>query len=201
MSDAKPAEHANVYHNAITDATPNPVMPAPDAIDQEFAVAANSALQKGVELIRVLVGAHQGAIAIVVQQDWHSIRKFFSLSEKYAAWADYKTPAVGYGIHGWLLKHNQPIRLTQAELEAHPEWRGFGTEASQHPPMRGWLGAPIVDSAGTNWGLLQLSDKYEGEFTLEDERAFVRFAELLSLHLDALWQVRNLKKQAAGLPI
>lgn len=195
MPESKSQTHINVYHNVVVGATPNPVMPRPDTLDEAFAEAANRVLSQSVELIRVLIGAHQSAAAIVVQQDWTTVRKYFSLSEKYAAWADYKTPAVGYGIHSWLLKVNQPIRLTQAELEAHPEWKGFGTEAGKHPPMRGWLAAPLVDRSGTNWGLLQLSDKYEGDFTAEDEQHFVRYAELVSTALEALWEIRNLRRQ------
>ncbi|MCC3589039.1 GAF domain-containing protein [Microcoleus sp. PH2017_30_WIL_O_A] len=199
MSDVKPEAHQNVYlQNVVTGATANPVMQNPDAIDEEFIEAANRVLKNAVELIRVLIGAHQSAIAIIVQEDWSSIRKFFSLSEKYAAWAKYDTPATGYGTHGWLLRHNQPVRMTQAELEAHPEWKGFGGEASKHPPMRGWLAAPIVGQDGTNWGLLQLSDKYEGEFTEEDEQHFISFAKLVSETLEALWNVRNLRKNAPG---
>jgi GAF domain-containing protein len=112
-----------------------------------------------------------------------------------AAWADYHTPAVGVGIHAWMLEYNRPIRLTQAELEAHPAWLGFGSEAEQHPPMRGWLATPIIDRNGTNWGLLQLSDKYEGDLSAEDERKFVAFAGLVSTHLEALWDLRNSRKQ------
>jgi hypothetical protein len=137
MSDAKSEAYQNVYlQNVVTGATTNPVMQSPDAIDEEFIEAANRVLKNAVELIRVLIGAHQSAISIIVQEDWSSIRKFFSLSEKYAAWVNYDTPATGYGTHGWLLRHNQPVRMTQAELEAHPEWKGFGNEASKHPPMR-----------------------------------------------------------------
>jgi GAF domain-containing protein len=197
MSDLKPEAHQNVYRqNVVTGATTNPVMQNPDAIDEEFIEAANRVLKNAVELIRVLIGAHQSAIAIVVQEDWSSIRKFFSLSEKYAAWAKYDAPATGYGTHGWLLRHNQPVKMTQAELEAHPEWKGFGGEAGKHPPMRGWLAAPIVGQDGTNWGLLQLSDKYEGEFTEEDEQHFISFAKIVSEALEALWGVRNLQKNA-----
>jgi GAF domain-containing protein len=185
MSDTKPAIHANVYHNTMEGATPNPFMPNPDAIDEAFIAEAN----------RVLIGAHQGAVAIIVQRDWQAVHKFFSLSDKYASWADYRTPAEGVGIHAWMLEYNRPIRLTQAELEAHPAWRGFGSEADKHPPMRGWLAAPIVDRNGTNWGLLQLSDKYEGEFSAEDEKQFVAFAALVSTHLEALWDLRNSRKQ------
>ena len=200
MAEQPPQPYANVYQNSLNGASVNPVMPNPDAIDETFAAAANQALSLAVESLRVLVGAHQAAAAIIVQGDWASIRKVFSLSEKYADWATYGTGATGYGIHGGLLRHNRPVRLTQAELEAHPEWRGFGTEAAEHPPMRGWLAAPLVDRAGTNWGLLQLSDKYEGEFSAEDEHNVTKFAELLSMTLEALWAVRNLQKQAAGMP-
>jgi GAF domain-containing protein len=63
-------------------------------------------------------------------------------------------------------------------------------------PMRGWLAAPIVGQDGTNWGLLQLSDKYEGEFTEEDEQHFISFAKLVSEALEALWGMRNLQKNA-----
>jgi hypothetical protein len=62
--------------------------------------------------------------------------------------------------------------------------------------MRGWLSALIVGRDGTNWGLLQLSDKYEGEFTEADEKHFISFTELVSETLEALWDVRNLRKNA-----
>lgn len=188
----------NTYrHNAVTGATPNPFMPTPDAVDEEFSQAADAVIRNGVELVRAAVGAHQSAIAIVINRDWHYVRKYFSLSDKYAAWADYATPAVGFGTHAWLLEHNQLVRYTQAELEAHPAWHSFGTESDKHPPMRGWMAAPIVDKAGKNWGLIQLSDKYgddEPDFTADDEALFQRFADLLSQALGALWDVRNLRK-------
>jgi GAF domain-containing protein len=195
MSNVNQDAYQNVYRrNVVTSATPNPVMQNPDAIDEKFIEGANRVISNAVELIRMLIGAHQSAVAIIVQGDWGSIRKFFSLSEKYAGWADYATPATGYGTHGWLLRQNQPVRMTQAELEAHPEWKNFGTEAGKHPPMRGWLAAPIISQDGTNWGLVQLSDKYEGEFTEEDEKHFISFVKLVSEALEALWAIRNLKK-------
>lgn len=193
--------YPNVYaQNAVTGATPNPLMPTPDALDEEFAEAANDVLSNAVELVRDLIGVHQSAIAIVIEKDWRYVRKFFSLSEKYREWADYKTPAVGFGTHAWLLDHNAPVRYTQAELEAHPAWHNFGTESGKHPPMRGWMAAPLRDKAGKNWGLIQVSDKYEvgailPDFDADDEARFRRFAGLLSQTLEALWTVRNLKKE------
>jgi signal transduction histidine kinase/ActR/RegA family two-component response regulator len=74
--------------------------------------------------------------------------------------------------------------MTQAELEAHPAWRGFGKEADKHPPMRGWLAVPLTSRDGKNIGLLQLSDKYEGEFTQEDETILVQLAQMASAAID-----------------
>lgn len=184
----------NVYRNAVTGATPNPLIEAPDAIDEAFASSANATLESAVELARELIGAHQAAAAIIVEGDWATARKYFSLSEKYAAWKDYAAAARGFGSHDWILRQGAPVRLTQAELESHPAWRGFGYEAKRHPPMRGWLAAPILDRAGKCWGLFQLSDKYEGEFDHGDEANFVRLAAMLSQTLEAQWELRNARK-------
>jgi GAF domain-containing protein len=88
--------------------------------------------------------------------------------------------------------------LSQEELEAHPEWKQFGTEAGKHPPMRGWLAAPILDRHGVNWGLFQLSDKVEGEFTAEDERLLLGLLELVASALEGWWAVRNLRQSQAS---
>ena len=62
-----------------------------------------------------------------------------------------------------------------------------------HPAMRGWLAAPLQFKDGTNWGLFQLTDKYDGEFTEEDECNFTRLVELTSTAIEALWDIRCTK--------
>ncbi len=187
----------NTYQsNVVTGATPNPVMPTPDTIDEEFIETANVIISTAVELVRQLIPSHQSAIAIIIDKNWNYVRKYFSLSEKYANWAHYSTAAVGYGIHNWILEQNKTIRLTQAELENHPQWKNFGIENSKHPPMRGWLVTPIVDREGKNWGLIQLSDRADGDFTQEDEALFTDFTRLVTLSLEKSWELRNLKKKS-----
>jgi len=185
----------NTYtKNETLGATPNPVIPNPDAIDEAFIATANDILMNSAELVRKLIGAHQSAAAIVINKDWNYVRKYFSLSEKYAAWNNYNEPASGYGTHGWLLHFNKPVRFTDEELKSHPEWKNFGNQSATHPPMRGWMAAPIVDKDGKNWGLVQLSDKYEGDFTEEDEQYFIQFVQLISTALENAWELRNLRK-------
>jgi GAF domain-containing protein len=139
------------------------------------------------ELARNLVGAHQSAAALIVSGDWKHARKWFSLSSKYADWYKYRAPAVGFGLHTLVVNENKPLRLTQAELLAHPAWKGFGTEAQRHPPMRGWLAVPLIGKDKHNYGLLQLSDKYnDADFTEDDEQHLMQLAQLTAAALDAL---------------
>jgi GAF domain-containing protein len=154
-----------------------------------FLDATDEVLAQAAPLARVVACAHQGAATQMIGGDWSHARKYFSLSEKYVEWADYRTPAVGFGIHAYIAQTNRPMRLTQAELEAHPAWKAFGTESGRHPPMRGWLAAPLIGSDGLNYGLIQVSDRYEGEFTEEDEANLLRLAKLTARALDALAMV------------
>ena len=181
----------NSYHNASTP--PGPDVPADLA---GFMLAADPILSEAAELSRVLAHAHQGAATQLMGEDWAHVRKYFSLSEKYAAWADYKTPARGFGIHAYAHRVRQPIRLTDEALRAHPEWRNFGGEVDGHPPMRGWLAVPLIGSDQENYGFIQVSDRLEGDFTAQDEANLVRLASLTATALDALAQLHLPKYRA-----
>ena len=174
----------NTYHNAST--APGPDVPADLA---SFMLAADPILAQAAELARILARAHQGAATQLIDEGWAYARKYFSLSEKYAAWADYRAPAKGFGIHAYAHEVSRPIRLTDAELRAHDEWRNFGDQIEHHPPMRGWLAVPLIGSDGANYGFIQASDRLEGEFTEQDEANLVRLARLTSTALDALAQL------------
>lgn len=183
MPDSIPEldDELNSYHNKVTP---------PKAGERQelvaFFEAADRVLALAAELARVVTHAHQGAATRLFEGDWSQARKYFSLSRKYADYADYDSPAGGFGIHAYIPKVNHPMRLTQAQLEAHPEWRNFGAELGKHPPMRGWLVVPLIGSDGHNYGFIQASDRVEGDFTLQDETNLVRLGELTSTALDSL---------------
>jgi GAF domain-containing protein len=96
---------------------------------------------------------------------------------------------VGVGIHAYIAQVNQPMRLPQAELEAHPAWKNFGVEYGRRSPMRAWLAVRLIGSDGLNCGLIQVSDCYASEFTAEDEANMTRLARLTAQALDALAMV------------
>jgi signal transduction histidine kinase len=58
--------------------------------------------------------------------------------------------------------------------------------------MRGWLAAPLVGRDGRNLGLIQLSDKCDGEFTAEDEAVLVQLAQMASVAIENARLVKDL---------
>jgi GAF domain-containing protein len=133
---------------------------------------------------REIIGAHQTVVSITRGADWSQAINAVSLSEKYAQWRDYAALPDGSGIYALVCSDNRILRLSQAQLEAHPAWRGFGRHTADHPPMNGWLAVPLVARNGTNLGLLQLSDRYEGEFSANDEAIIVQLAQLASVAIE-----------------
>ncbi|HIK16985.1 MAG TPA: PAS domain S-box protein [Leptolyngbyaceae cyanobacterium M33_DOE_097] len=131
-----------------------------------------------------IIGTHQAVTSMTIAQDWEQAITSIYLSEKYVQWWDYDEKPDGTGIYACVCHLNRPMRLTQAELEAHPRWQNFGKAGDQHPPMRGWLAAPLMGRDGHNIGLIQLSDKYEGDFTEADEAILVQLAQMASVAVE-----------------
>ena len=128
--------------------------------------------------VRDILGVHQAVVSLNEGDNWSQAINAVSLSDKYADFRSYDAPTDGSGIYAEVCRNNRVMRLTQAQLAAHPAFKGFGAEAGAHPPMRGWLAAPLVDRLGRNIGLIQASDKCEGEFTEEDEAILVQLASI-----------------------
>ncbi|WP_408035104.1 PAS domain S-box protein [Tolypothrix bouteillei] len=153
-----------------------------------IAINSTSSLNERLRLItdkaRDIIEAHQSVTSMTVDQNWAQAIHTISMSDKYARWQNYKVKPDGSGIYAFVCRTQRPVRMTQAELEAHPAWRGFGKEAANHPPMRGLLAAPFTNRNGKNIGLIQLSDKHSGEFTQEDEAMLVQLAQMASAAID-----------------
>lgn len=232
-----------------------------------FALVINSAesideiLQAAAREARELIGAHQ-AVAILNPGALVPIDPAggaMSLSEKHA-----QEPVVVSDVRRgtWLLslvcRLNQPMRLTQAELEWRLDWQKAHEthEAHCHPQalegvvtprevvtlrwmaslreiaglhevatpceiaclrevatarnpqmlrgldMRGWLAAPLAspdDAYGRNLGAIQLSDKYDGEFTEQDEAELAQLALLVSIAVEnrLCWRRERKLREAA----
>lgn len=168
-----------------------PIIDASDG-DRDLAERVDAILRRTCSLGRALTGAEQAALKLWVDEEPSQARKYFSLSAKYAAWHDYRPEPAGLGLHGLEIPPGEVIRLTQAEVETHPAWRGFGDEVGKHPPMRGWLATAVCGEGGRRYGLLQLSDKGgDVDFTEEDAASIRELAALVGDTLDALRSTRG----------
>lgn len=141
-------------------------------------------LDTGAELAANLIGAHQAAASMTIGQQWSKATHAVCLSEKYAAWRDYAVRPDGSGIYGLVSRENRPLRIAEVELAEHPAYRAFGVESPRHPPLRGLLAAPLIGRDGGNLGVIQLSDKFEGDFTEEDEALLMQMAQVMALALE-----------------
>jgi len=240
------------------------VINSAESLDEILQIAAREA--------RGLIGAHQamvslnpdaldsndrGAGAVPLEE-----AVAVSLSEKYeeepAAMGD--RPCETW-FSSLVCRLNQPMRLTQAELESQFDWlrphencenqkthchphaleevatphelgtlrqmaslrevTGLGEVATPREiaslrevaairnsqilrglDMRGWLAAPLTsrDSIdGRNLGLIQLSDKYDGEFTEQDEAALAQLAHVVSIAVEnhLRWRHEQKLREAA----
>lgn len=82
----------------------------------------------------------------------------------------------GRGVLGALI--NQPRALRLEDVTRHPMFHGF---PPAHPPMRTFLGVPLL-IAGQAWGNLYLAEKAGGEpFDLADEQTVGILAQWASL--------------------
>ncbi len=85
----------------------------------------------------------------------------------------------GRGVLGVLIEDPVPLRLE--DVGRHPRSYGF---PPGHPPMRTFLGAPII-VRGLPYGNLYLTEKAGGaQFSMEDQEALTVLAELAGVAID-----------------
>jgi signal transduction histidine kinase len=145
-------------------------MPAPDRLRGllEAATALSSELslddllQKLVGTAAALTGARYAALG-VIDASGSALERFLTTgvdAETHAAIGDLPR---GRGILGVLISDATPLRLES--IADDPRSVGF---PPNHPPMRGFLGVPIL-LRGRAYGNLYLTEKADGPFTAEDQ--------------------------------
>jgi PAS domain S-box-containing protein len=156
-------------------------------------------LQEVVDQARAVIGAQAAVLSLTSGGDWAQAIMAKSLSPRYAHWREWDEPPTGEGIYQTVLENGRPLRLTQAQLTAHPRWRDFSGHAQSHPPLRGLLAVPLVDGRGTVVGLLQLTDRDHGDFTERDEYVAIELAQLGSIAIENARLFEQIGELNAGL--
>jgi signal transduction histidine kinase len=120
-------------------------------------------LHRVAKLACEITGARYAAMGLL-GPDGKSFQHFVTAGIGQAEHAAIGALPKGLGILGLVMREQETLRLE--DLTKHPKAHGF---PPKHPPMRSFLGVPIVGRRGVI-GNLYVTEKIEGErFTEEDE--------------------------------
>ncbi len=148
-----------------------------DAMMQEFADQA-----------RGVIGAEQAFVSLSDGEDALTFTMAVSVSESHAAAWNLKKLSDFASLFKPVLASNRAMRLSSPDIQllrAQQVHEGAAEGAEgMPPPMRGCLVVPLLGRNGKNIGLLQLSDKYEGEFTQQDEYVAMELARLAAVGME-----------------
>jgi signal transduction histidine kinase len=133
-------------------------------------VSLEGVLERVVRVAAEVIGAHYAAIGVLAP-DGKLLESFTTYGIDAEQRALIGPPPRGHGILGLVIREARPIRLP--DLNRHPDSYGF---PPHHPPMRSFLGVPIVGRRGV-FGNLYLTEKLGGgPFSDEDEHVAVLLA-------------------------
>ncbi len=134
------------------------------AVSSELSL--DAVLQRLVEAAAELTGARYAALGVIDPGGSH-LERFVTHGIDAETHAAIGTLPRGRGILGVLIREARPLRLT--DLSEDPRSVGF---PPGHPPMRTFLGVPIL-LRGVAFGNLYLTEKAAGESFTEDDQELV----------------------------
>ena len=141
---------------------------------------------------RDLTGARYAALGILDEQKQASSAS--STSDRRADPRRDRAIPRGRGVLGELIRNPEPLRL--ADVGSHQRSYGF---PANHPPMKTFLGTPVV-IRGEAWGNLYLTEKAGGEeFTEADESVVVVLAAWASVAIENARLYEGLDRRRAEL--
>ncbi|SIN87393.1 PAS domain S-box-containing protein [Singulisphaera sp. GP187] len=186
ITERKQAEHDVAAHLATETRRSNllrQVAAASRSINASLSVESVARIVS--EEARVIIGAHFSITHLTVGEDWNQAIQTVSQSNASNALSPDVEAFDGTALDALVRQTNQPIRLSQAELEAHPAWKKFGGPREDSPnATHGWLAVPLIGHGGRNLGLIRLSGKDEGEFTEEDEAVLTQLAAIAAVGIE-----------------
>ncbi|HET7599143.1 MAG TPA: GAF domain-containing sensor histidine kinase [Gemmatimonadales bacterium] len=146
-------------------------------------------LERTVQIAAQVIEARYAAIG-VLGPDGRILESFTTYGVTPEERARIGDPPKGHGILGLVIREGRVVRLP--DLTRHPDSYGF---PPNHPPMRSFLGVPVVGRRGV-FGDLYLTEKIGAEtFSEEDEH----LALLLAAQISAAVENAQLHEESARL--
>jgi signal transduction histidine kinase len=135
-------------------------------------------LRDVVERAAGLVGARYAALGVIDPSGTY-LEQFITVGVDDATRARIGDPPLGEGILGVLIRDAVTLRLH--DMSEDPRSVGF---PPGHPPMKGFLGVPIV-LRGHAFGNLYLTEKEDGDFTEEDQQVVELLASQAAVAIES----------------
>jgi PAS domain S-box-containing protein len=152
-------------------------------------------MQEVADQARGVIGAEQAFVSLSDEEGELTCTIALSVSESHApAWSVQKLSDFA-ALFKPVLTSNRPMRFTSSDIRSLRAQQvhagavdgvaaGSVDGAEKLPPMRGCLAVSLLGRNGKNIGMLQLSDKYEGEFTQQDEYVAMELARLAAVAME-----------------
>jgi two-component system, NarL family, sensor histidine kinase DevS len=135
-------------------------------------------LNRVLESARELTGARYAALGVLASSRTE-LERFLTIGIDEPEREAIGTLPRGRGVLGELIQHPTALRLS--DISEHPRSYGF---PHGHPPMKSFLGVPILID-GIPFGNLYLTEKAHGEqFSEADEEAVTMLSELAGFAID-----------------
>ncbi|MGP0049845.1 MAG: GAF domain-containing protein, partial [Solirubrobacteraceae bacterium] len=135
-------------------------------------------LERVLEAARELTGAQYAALG-VLDESRTQLGRFMALGIDEPTSRLIGAHPTGRGVLGELIRTQEPLRID--DVGSHPYSYGFPVG---HPPMRSFLGVPIL-VAGQPFGNLYMTEKLDAEgFTADDEHAAIMLADFAGVAID-----------------
>ncbi len=153
----------------------------------------DTVLQRIVELAVEISDARYGALGVLTP-DRRAIEEFITVGVTLEERAAIGDPPLGHGVLGLLIEEVGPLRIP--DIGADPRSVGF---PPNHPPMRSFLGAPVM-ARGTVFGNIYLTEKRDApEFSEDDEAALLVLASQAGIAIENARLYEEIQRQQREL--
>jgi PAS domain S-box-containing protein len=161
------------------------------AVQINSSLALDSLLQVITDQARNIIGARYAYTTLLARGAWNQSITCASLQDGEPA---FQFPQESSEVFALACNLNTPVRLN-AGSKGTSTWR-YVMKASE-PTRFGWLAAPLLTRDGRNLGLIQLTQKINGEFSADDEAILVQLTHMASVAIDNCRLHRDTQEQIA----
>ncbi len=152
----------------------------------------SSLLRQIVATATDLAGARYGALGVLAR-DGATLSEFITYGLSPQQRERIGQPPSGKGVLGEMIRGGQPLRID--DLSQHSASVGF---PPSHPPMRRFLGVPVVTRDGHIWGNLYITEPMnDAPFTYDDELLLATFGRVAGAVIDQF----NLRRELRELSV